>query len=297
MTEPARAGAWTVGAHGQVPCISAPVTRTEPGTILFVGDMHADSPYCDRNALRAVLQQAIDRDAAIVLLGDQFDAMGSKNDRRASKAALMQQYVGRDDYINAMLEDVADFLRPYAKNVWLMLTGNHETALTKFHEVDLTRLLAKELRKEGGAVVTPGYQSYIAVRCEKPQAGSGGFLTFGFLTHGSGGSSPVTKGAIGMARRATTYPDASFIVSGHLHTDVMVSHSQYRVSQRGRVFVAKQRHVQVGAWKVEDPTAASWAVEKGMPPTVPSAYWLEFRRARGENPAQPVVHRFVEAVS
>lgn len=292
-----QAGAWSLGRHGDVPCATATMTRKEPQTLLFIGDLHLDSQYTDRAGIKRVMDEAVQRKAAIVLLGDTWDAMQSRGDKRANKAALMERYAGRDDYMNALLEDVAAFLRPYASNIWILLHGNHDTALTRFHEVDLVKLLARDLNQSGGAVVTPGYQSYLAVRgLVEGTRGGGGILSFGFVTHGAGGASPVTKGVIGAARRATTYPDAEFIVSGHLHTDFTVSHTQYRVSQRGRAFVAKQRHVQVGAHKVESPTAPSWSVEKGMPPAVPTSYWLEFFRARGENPPRPIVHRFVEAV-
>jgi hypothetical protein len=287
-------GAWTLGCHGDLPCALASVNRTDPATILFIGDLHADSPYADRAAIRRVLDEAVERDAAIILLGDTFDAMQSRGDKRANKAALAERYAGRDDYLNALLEDVAGLLRPYARHVWILLHGNHDTGITKYHEVDLVKLLARDLNAHGGHVTTPGYQTYLAIK-----ANTGGckhhHVTLGFVTHGSGGASPVTKGAIGMARRATTYPDAAFIVSGHLHTDVQVSHPQYRVSHRGRLYVSRQRHVQVGAWKVESPTAPSWAVERGMPPALPAAYWLEFRRARGEGSVPRVTHRFVEA--
>lgn len=288
--------AWAFARHGDIPCATVAITRTEPAAILFIGDLHLDSPFTDRAGIKRVMDEAIERDAAIILLGDTFDAMSGKGDKRASKAALMERYVGRDDYMNALLEDVAAFLRPYASHVWILLHGNHDTSLTRVHEIDLVKLLAQDLNQHGGSVVTPGYQTYLVVRCTKPTDDARGHFTFGFITHGSGGASQVTKGTTVAARRATTYPDAEFIVSGHLHTDFTVGHAQYRVSPRGRTYIAKQRHVQVGAHKIESPTEPSWAVERGMPPTVPTSYWLEFRRARGENPAQPVVHRFVEAM-
>lgn len=289
-------GAWEPTTYGDLPALASSVNRTEPRSILFIGDLHADSPYADRVGIRRVLDEAVERDAAIILLGDTFDAMQSKGDKRGNKAALMERYAGRDDYLNALLEDVAGFLRPYAANVWILLHGNHDSGITKYHEVDLVKLLARDMNAHGGRVITPGYQTYLAIK-----TGTSGckwhHVTLGFITHGSGGASPITKGAIGMARRATTYPDAAFIVSGHLHTDVQVSHPQYRVSHKGRLYVARQRHVQVGAWKLESHTAPSWAVEKGMPPALPAAYWLEFRRARGDVAVQRVQHRFVEATA
>lgn len=285
-------GAWEPGRYGDLPCVTSSVNRTDPGTLLFIGDLHVDSPHACRDEIRRVLSEAVERNAAIVLLGDVFDAMQSVGDRRANKSALQARY-GRDDYIDALVEDVSEFLRPYVKNIWICLHGNHETALMKHHETDVLRRLVLDLNQHGGQVIAPGYQTYVAVRTFV--GGQYPHVTLGWLTHGSGGSSPVTKGAIGAARRATTYPDAAFVVSGHLHTDLQVAHPQYRVSSKGRLYATRQRHVQCGAWKVEGQHGPSWAVEKGLPPTVPSAYWLEFRRARGEKAVPRVCFRFVEA--
>ena len=284
-------GVWAPGRHGDVPSLEADVSRAgDPATILFIGDLHLDNPRARRPELRRVLDEAVARDAAIVMIGDTFDVMQGRNDRRANKAALAAQYLGRDDYLNAVLEDVTAFLTPYANNVWMILHGNHETSVAKHYEVDLVPMLARAL---GPHVVTPGWQTYVAIRTRS--GGKWNMTTYGFVTHGAGGNSPVTKGVIGAARRAVTYPDAAFIVSGHLHTEFTIAHPQHRVTQSGRVHNTKQRHVQVSAWKIEDSNRPSWANEKGFPPTLPSAYWCEFYRARGDNPPQRYQHRFVEA--
>ena len=201
---------------------------------------------------------------------------------RANKAALMERYYGRDDYLNAMLEDAESFLAPYAKHVWIMLHGNHDADMVKYHETDLVRLLAVSLNRSGASIATPGYQTHIAI---KPRISTSkyGELVIGYITHGSGGSAPQTGGVLNASRRAAWVPQADFFVSGHLHRPFDFSTGQVRVSQSGRVFKQWVDHVQVGAWKDESSSAASWANMKGMPPSpVGPAYWLELRQARGE---------------
>lgn len=289
-------GKWTAGRHGDVPSLTAIVGRDDPATVLFIGDMHLDNPKADRRAIKRVLTEAVERDAAIVLIGDQFDAMQARNDRRSAKSALREQYVGRDDYLTAVLEDVSEFLIPYASSIWLVLDGNHESAIMKYNEVSLTRLLVHNLNSAGGNTVAPGYQTYGVLKTyESDDKKRGGHITPFWLTHGAGGSSPVTGGVISAQRRAVTYPDAAFVVSGHLHRDWYISHSQHRLSTTGRVFNAKQRHLQVSAWKNEHGNGASWAAEKGFPPSVASGWWCEVRRARGDNPVPRHRVRFSEA--
>jgi hypothetical protein len=289
-----RIGEWETGTHGEVPSITRSLTRADRGRIMFVGDLHLDSAFCDRAALRYALDQAVAQDAPIVLLGDVFDAMQSRGDRRANKAALMEKYHGRDDYLNAMLEDAEAFLSPYARHIWVMLHGNHDADVTKYHEVDLLRLLAVSLNREGASIATPGWQTHVALKL-KNSTNPASDLVFGYVTHGSGGNSPVTGGVMSASRRQSWVPQADFFASGHLHRDWVFPVGQVRVGRSGRVFKQRVPHLQVGAWKDESPTAPSWANAKGMMPTgVGPAYWLEVRYGRGENPLPRWVMKFVE---
>ena len=42
---------------------------------LTASDVHLDNPHCDRGLLRAHLDEAVQRDAGILLLGDTLDLM------------------------------------------------------------------------------------------------------------------------------------------------------------------------------------------------------------------------------
>jgi predicted phosphodiesterase len=294
VNERHRIGAWETGTHGSVPSITRSLTRSEVGRIMFLGDLHLDSNYTNRKALKRALDQAVAEDAPIVILGDVFDAMQSKGDRRASKAALVRQYHGRDDYLNAMLEDAEEFLRPYARHVWIMLHGNHDADMVKYHETDLLRLLSVSLNRDGASIATPGYQTHVAI---KPRISTSKYadLVLGWVTHGSGGSSPVTGGVIGASRRAVYIPQADFFVSGHLHRPFDFPTGQVRVSQAGHVYKQRVRHVQVGAWKDESVNDPTWANQKGMQPMpVGPAFWLELRLARGERALPRWLVKFVE---
>ena len=207
-----------------IPVWEAIVSRSEPFNALFVGDLHLDNPKADRAALKRVLSAAAAEEAAIFVLGDVFDAMQGANDRRASKTDLAARYVGREDYLTAMVEDIAEVLAPYAANIALILQGNHESSVAKHYGVHLEQLLAYELRKLGSPVVTPGYQTYAALQFAwGQQAGVHATVPF-WVSHGSGGGGPVTKGVIQAQRRAVTYPDARFVVSGHIHSSYFVAH-------------------------------------------------------------------------
>lgn len=278
-----------------IPVIRAEVSRSDPGNVLFIGDMHLDNPKADRVALKRVLERAVAEEAAIFVLGDVFDAMQGLGDRRGSKTDLAARYVGREDYLVALVEDVSEFLTPYAANIVLILQGNHESSAAKHYGIHLEHLLAYELRKHGSPVVTPGYQTYAALQFIWNSQGTRCNIPF-WLTHGSGGGGPVTKGTIQAQRRAVTYPDARFVVSGHVHNSYFVAHEQHRLTGQLRPFDTEQEHYVVGAWKNEHASGSGWWVERGGNPRLPSAWRASFWRASGENPVDQVRWEFTRVV-
>jgi hypothetical protein len=280
-----------------IPVLAARVTTNAGAAILFLGDLHLDHPTCDRPALKRLLDEAVSRNAAIVLLGDVFDVMQGAGDRRGTKTGLMPAYITRDDYLGAVLEDVTKFLTPYAKHIWLILQGNHESSILKYHGVRLEQLLAIELNRAGGNTINAGYQTYAAVRLDYGEARARSSVVPFWVGHGHGGGGEVTKGVIQAQRRAVTYPDARFTVTGHVHSSYYVAHEQLRLmGQSLRPYAAEQEHYVVGGWKREHAVSDGWHVERGRGPRLPSGWWAMFYRSRGKNIAEEARVEFTRAV-
>jgi UDP-2,3-diacylglucosamine pyrophosphatase LpxH len=282
MSEDKRAGAWEIREDYPVPAARARVNRNDGATILFLGDLHLDHPRSDRKAVKRLLDEAVARDAAVILLGDQFDVMQGVADRRSAKSDLARRYAGRDDYLTAVLEDVSTFLVPYAPWIWVVLDGNHESAITKYNEISLTRLLVHELRRAGGNAVTPGYQSYALLQLTWSNDNRCDETVPLWLAHGHGGGGEVTKGSIQAHRRAVTYPDAHIVVSGHIHSSYYIAHEQHRITSRGLTYDIEQEHYVVNTAKDEFSKKSGYHVEKGRGPRLLSGWWGSFYRARGE---------------
>lgn len=267
---------WKIDTSNQaVPTLRTSVTNAgDRADILFLGDLHWDHALADRTALRAVLEQAVERDAAIVLLGDSLCLMGGKDDRRGHKGALRPEHK-TDAYFSTVVDDWAEWYAPYADRTWFALTGNHETAVTKHHEIDVTRMWISRLNAAGAAIGYPGYSTYARILNHSSTRRAG--ATF-FAHHGHGGGGPVTRGTIQAQRRAVMYPDADFIVTGHIHSSYAVDHEQYRISASGRPYVAVQSHLSVGTWKDEyGDGEGGWHVERGMGPRQKSGWWCQLR--------------------
>lgn len=258
----------------------------EGAAILFLGDLHLDHPHCDRASLKRLLDDAVSRNAAIVLLGDVFDVMQGAGDRRSTKTGLLPRYVTRDDYLMNVLDDVTEFLTPYAQHVWLILQGNHESSILKYHGVRLEQLLAVNLNRAGGNTVNAGYQTYALARVEYGEKRERWSTVPFWVGHGHGGGGEVTKGVIQAQRRAVTYPDARFMVTGHVHSSYFVAHEQLRLTTKTyRPYAVEQEHYVVGGWKQEHAVSDGWHIERGRGPRLPSGWWAVFYRNRKRSEA------------
>lgn len=273
---------WSISGRHPIPVATARVNVKQHASILFLGDLHLDSSRADRGVVKRLLDEAVDREALIVLLGDVFDVMQGHMDRRATLAALKKEYAGDSGgYLGAVLDDVTTFLKPYAKHIWVILQGNHESSVLKYAGVRIEQLLAVELNRAGGSISTPGYQTYAAVRLTKGlDKENERYTSVPFwIAHGHGGGGEVTKGVIQAQRRAVTYPDARFVVSGHVHSSYFVAHDQWRLMHSTlRPYATEQEHYVVNTFKDEFSGGMGYHVEKGRGPKTPSGWWVRFYR-------------------
>ena len=107
---------------------------------LLRSDAHHDNPHSDNNLELKHLKQAVERDAFILDNGDAFCAMQGKGDPRASKDDIKEVHK-KGSYLDSLVTTYADFLECYADRILVMGKGNHETAVLKHRETDLTQRL------------------------------------------------------------------------------------------------------------------------------------------------------------
>lgn len=271
--------------HGPIPIAIGVISVEHKPSLLFLGDLHLDNAKVDRAAVRTLLNEAVERDALVVLLGDVFDLMQGYGDKRASLSALKRDYAESGSYLGAVLDDVTEFLLPYARNIWVILQGNHESTVARFAGVRLEQMLAANLTRAGGAPVTPGYQTYALAKLYHATDKRVRDVPF-WISHGYGGGGEVTKGVIQAQRRAVTYPDARFVVSGHVHSSYYVAHEQWRLDRYYRPFASEQEHYVVGTFKDEFSSGSGYHVEKGRGPRLPSGWWAKFSRRKRRDSVQ-----------
>lgn len=262
---------------------------------LLTSDWHFDNKHCDRVKLGDHLKECADRGGYWCSFGDTFDCMGGKWDPRSGKEDLRPEYQ-RGDYLDAIVEDAAAFIAPHAHRGIVISDGNHETAIKRRHETDLTRRLVDFTNRDTGSKIRHGtYQGWVLLRLVDGSsgAGNGGRSTVRIrYHHGHGGGGEVTKGVIQAQRRATYLPDADIVVSGHIHEVFHQEFTRERVTDQGDIRLDTQLHLSMSSYKDEYRGGGGYHVEKGRTPRPIGGWWV---RLFWDGRAQRVVYDAVRA--
>jgi len=251
-------------------------TKDSVFSLLVLSDVHFDSPECDRRLLAKHMDQAREKGAMVVILGDWFDSMRSTGDRRMTHGARPEH--DRLDYLDALVDDSVSFLDPYRDCISVITQGNHESAMKRHHNTDLTRRLADRLGVAHGP-----YRGWLLVSIAKGKNGEHSYTRKIYYDHGSGGTAPVTRGVIKTNRRAVMVPDADIVISGHIHERWTVEIPRIRLTARNlRPSQDRQLHISSGTYKREDLTEG-WAAEKGFGPAALGGVWIDMCWAEGRS--------------
>jgi hypothetical protein len=241
---------------------------------LLRSDVHHDNPHCDQKLERRHLEQAKKRDAIIIDNGDLFCAMQGKFDKRGSKDSIRPEHAN-GKYLDSLVSTAADFYAPYAEQFAVLGLGNHETAISKHHETDLTDRLAGELKLKGSPVLVSGYGGWVRFRFDLPSGRSETFPLHHY--HGSGGGGPVTRGVITTNRMAVYTPDARIILTGHTHDEWNVTIARQRLSAGGKPYRDEVVHVRAAGYKdAWADGSVGFEVERQHGPKPIGAAWVRF---------------------
>jgi hypothetical protein len=246
--------------------------------VLLMSDVHWDNPLCNRELLKQHLDLALQRNAPILDAGDFFCAMQGKYDKRSSKKDIRPEHC-KNDYLDALVNTAAEWLKPYKKLLTVRGIGNHESAIYKNHETDLIERLAERLRSAGGIARRGGYSGY--VRFALNTQGRTSVVKLWYF-HGAGGGGPVTRGVIQTNRQAVYVADADLVLTGHTHDAWQVPIQRIRLGKADNVEHFRQTHIKVGGYKEEFVDGCGgFHVERGGPPKPVGSYWIRFYFPQG----------------
>ena len=254
--------------------------------VLLQSDVHWDNPKCDRELLTAHLNEARAYDAPVLDNGDWFCAMQGKWDKRANKHDLRPEHQTAK-YLDSLVDTSADFLEPYADLLTVRGQGNHETAILKHHETNLTERLVERLRVKGAPTIyTGGYAGFVVFQVTYNKSRRKPIKLH--YHHGVGGGGAVTRGVIQTNRQAVYLADADIVWNGHTHDAWQVPIARVRLNQDcADIEHTRQIHVRTAGYKEEwGDGYGGWHVERGAAPKPVGAAWLVFRHV-GKRSGEP----------
>ena len=250
--------------------------------VLFTSDEHTDSPECALDILLDDYREAKETGAYIVSAGDFFDVINSREDRRRSMSSLRDEHKV-DNYVDAVLEFGVKTFGKFADNFCYFGTGNHESKLMKITGSDITARFVDELNRLRSKDLPPIYR-----------AGYGGWLRCQFerqnnerqscnikIFHGSGGASPVTKGAMEVQRMAASIDNADIVVTGHNHHGLQIPHVFESINDVGVAYFKPRKHMKLAGYKVDFRLDGSgtWSMQGGNGARPIGGAWLTFEAA------------------
>lgn len=256
---------------------------------LLTSDRHWDNPCSNWDMQEKHMKQAKERGALIIDAGDFFCAMQGKYDVRSNKSSLREIHK-TGEYLDSLVNTAADFFQPYQDLFAVIGKGNHETAILKRHETNLTERMVERLNaksKSGHQIYTGGYGGFIRFSFKSFSGGNTTSMLLNYF-HGHGGGGEVTKGVLQSYRRAVYMPDPDVVMSGHVHEQYIFPIQQIRVCDRNCIKHKTQYHVRIPTYKDEyDDGYDGYHIENGRPPKPIGAWWMQVivnrKRVDGRN--------------
>jgi hypothetical protein len=214
--------------------------------IFLCSDIHLENPDHNRDLLHKEMKNAVKKNADILIGGDLFDAILPGDRKRYTPSHT--KYEDQDAIINAMLTEAVELFTPYAKNIKVILCGNHDDCLTKYHAIDLVALLIYELNKlEGVNIEYLGYSGFIRYQFKYAKGAFQQSYDI-YASHGTGGGAVITKGVIGINRQMTANI-ADLYWSGHTHTKVLLPDEICAyIDQNGNIRSKSRKGIITGAY-------------------------------------------------
>jgi hypothetical protein len=190
-------------------------TRNECGFHLM-SDLHIGSPQTEYSLIEQELVAARERGDRILIDGDVFDAILTRDLKRYSPDGLHPRLQGTRDILGMALDWATELLSPYAALIDLIAVGNHDDTPAKQGNIDLVRLLVGRLNTQGGKVWYGGYSGFVDYKIRFAADGSLTRRFVIFYHHGVGGGSSLAGNASD-ANKFSWVEGADLIWLGHKH--------------------------------------------------------------------------------
>ena len=226
--------------------IEEPIRKGKTYQYAVFSDLHIGSKEFDGASLKRDLEKCKDNDAKVIINGDTMDLILLQDLKRASASRIKPE----EGQINQFIEEATEALIPYVAQLCIIGMGNHETSMIKHHGVDVLAWLIERLNREkkNGKIQEGHYQNFVRINFLDPKRGYklGAKYTI-FMSHGIGGSAPVSKGMIDF-NRIVVANDADLYLMGHKHNHLVSTMPSATVSEDDTIEVRNRIAVQTPSY-------------------------------------------------
>jgi UDP-2,3-diacylglucosamine pyrophosphatase LpxH len=203
-------------------------SRYEKIYILFLGDIHYDSPLCDRHRLKEVLKQAQEKNAYIIGMGDYIDMCAQKERKTILNPASKIHNQTKETFSDISQKEtdkLIELLEPFRGRILGFIEGNHYFILN--NGLTTTEYMSQEFKT-----------NYLGTSCflhlkilEK--SGRWTRVIKIFATHGKGGGGKTEGVTLNNIADQMTYREADIYAAGHDHEAVIKPIMRHTVERRG----------------------------------------------------------------
>ena len=218
--------------------------KGERAGICAFGDLHLGSAQCDEAAVRANVQECLDKKRYVIGMGDYMETA-----LKDSVSNVYTQTMTPEDQIDAVIE----LFRPLADAGLLLglLDGNHEHRINKATSLNMVKMVCHALK-----VPYLGHSAFMLLRV------GGESYTF-YATHGSSGAR-LAWSKLRVVMDIYRYIDAEVILHGHLHQLDHITSEYFGIDKRSKTVKTLSRHgVLTGAYL----KYGGYGERKNYPPT------------------------------
>ena len=225
-----------------------------------ISDVHWGAKHCDEHAFRKYISDR-DKNTYYLGIGDLFDFVLAQDTRRFRKSMEKVANWGKDDVVDAMIDEMEEILSPIKDKIIGLLEGNHCDHIAKWAGTNPMKRLCKRLN-----VPFLGYSSMINLTLS--QNGNRGRSIIIRAHHGWGGGSRTQGADLTKFSKDMMHWDADIYIYGHVHRKQF--DSVPRMGVVGSKLYSKPRLLIIAGTFLKtcsDSVDPTYSEAKGYPPT------------------------------
>jgi predicted phosphodiesterase len=243
--------------------VKIPIKPNEQYKLFALSDLHIGSNDFNEKSFIKEMDRAYKNCTHIIIIGDVFDAIFSK-DKRYQPSVPNSEIASIDDQLNYVLDIAVKLLKPYADKILIISQGNHEYSILKYCNINIMKLLVYRLNSECHTnIELGGYHGFINCSFKINKTHSTRYVIY--YHHGYGGNARVSKGMIDINRMRTDFEFDCFLF-GHKHSKIADKSERTRCNHYGNIETYTQISSQVGTFKtlIHNSANIGWEDTKGF---------------------------------